>query len=45
MGRVIGLLFPKVDDEPFKEIKEEIKEEKQAPKKKSTRKPKEEKED
>lgn len=42
MGRVIGLLFPKVDKEPFKEVKEEVKE---TPQKKSTRKPKEEKED
>ena len=33
-GITIGKLFPKVDDEPFKEIKEE----KQAPKKKTTRK-------
>ena len=41
MSRTIGLLFPEADNEPFKEIKEE----KQEPKKKSTRKPKEEKED
>lgn len=34
MSRTIGLLFPKNDYEPFKEVKEE----KQEPKKKTTRK-------